>query len=840
MRIKSKLLCGYFLLAALTLLVGLSSLQTTRVIRSDFDVVAGHILPHIEALEDLRFAGLRLVSATSEYGFLTVNAATSVEIATAAKNDEEELLAEGIAAYNKAAQRLHAVDLGLSHQEEATRRVLLDAGDGLIVQCKQLIKLIDSRASGAEVLESKELFEAAERAFLVAITRAIELEQQELILRRNAVAQSIFAANSTITVTTLLAVMTALVLGLLLAANIAKPILQLKLWVERLGQGDPSLRILPRSRDEVGDLAKAFNQMATRIEAAQSETSEARNYLAGIIRSLGDALFVLNPSGKILSSNPAGASLLGISEVELVGRPFAELLADPAERAQLLGQILDPTAETALETQLLCRSGEHIPVELSSARMESGNGDGGDVVCIAHNLSSRRAAEATICQLAYFDSLTGLPNRTLLQDRLNQTLARAQRENTPLAVLYLDLDRFKDINDTLGHENGDLFLQTVAQRLQGCVRKSDTLARIGGDEFVILLGSTRDERNVAFVAEHLRALLAPPIRLGDQELFPSSSIGIALYPHDGETGELLLKHAEMAMYSAKAKGKNAHQFFSAEMHQRAQERRDLEGKLRRALQNNEFFLVYQPQIDLRSGRIFGVEALLRWRHPVDGMISPAKFIPIAEETGLIRPIGEWVLRTACSQNQTWLADGQPPMQMAVNFSGHQVSQQGVAALVKKILQETGLAPNYLELELTESSLMENAQETIRTLVELKALGIQLAVDDFGTGYSSLSYLKHFPIDRLKIDQSFTRDIEADPDDRGIVEAIIGLARSLNLRVIAEGVETDGALAILQRLGCDEAQGYFFAKPLEAAALLQLRSQWQPQPAPPRPISLVHS
>ena len=840
MRIKSKLLSGYFLIAALTLLLGVNSLQTIRVIRSEFDVVAGHILQHVEALENLRFAGLRLVSATSEYGFLTLSAARGVERTPQAKELERRQITAGVQAYQQAAERLQAIDLGFSSPELASRKTLLEAGDRLLDLSLPLLALIDSRTKGIELLERKELFEAAERDFLAAVNRAIEREQRELALRRDRVAQSIAAANSTITVTTLLAVATALGLGLLIAAHIARPILQLKIWAERLGQGEPGLRILPRSGDEVGELAKTFNQMALRIEAAQDQAGEARNYLAGIIRSLGDALFVLTPSGTIRSSNPAGAALLGISEADLVGRPFAELLVAPADASQLLRQILNPTAETTLEAQLRSHSGHYIPVELSSSRLESTAGGGGEVVCIAHNLSSRREAEATICRLAYFDSLTGLPNRALLQDRLNQSLAKAQRESTPLAVLYLDLDRFKDINDTLGHDNGDLFLQTVAQRLQGCVRKSDTLARIGGDEFVILLGSAKDERNVAFVAEHLRALLAPPIRLGDQDLFPSASIGIALYPHDGETSELLLKHAEMAMYSAKAQGKNAHQFFSAEMHHRAQERRDLEAKLRQALPNNEFYLVYQPQIDLRSGRIFGVEALLRWRHPVDGMISPAKFIPVAEETGLIRQIGTWVLRTACAQNQAWLAAGYPPLQMAVNFSGHQVSQGKVAALVAEILRETGLAPNYLELELTESSLMENAQETIRTLVELKALGIQLAVDDFGTGYSSLSYLKHFPIDRLKIDQSFTRDIEADPDDRGIVEAIIGLARSLNLQVIAEGVETDGALAILQRLGCDEAQGYFFAKPLEAADLLQLRSKWQPQPAPPRPIALVHS
>ena len=839
MRIKSKLLSGYLIMAALTLLVGYIALQTIKVIKTDFDLVAEHILPHVEALENLRFAGLHLVSATSEYGYLTLTA-TNAKMVTAAKSREKDQLIRASEAYFEAAKRLQSIDLSFSQEETSIRQNLLAAGEYLLSCSQNLIQQINVRGDGNTLLAGKEAFELAEEAFLVAADKAIAQEQRDLSMHRGDVARSIVVALSTISVATLLAVLAALFLGLLLAGHIAGPILQLKHCAERLGQGTPGLRIIPRFRDEIGDLCHTFNQMATRIETAQAEAAEARNYLTGIIRSLGDGLFVLTPDGLIRSSNPAGAALLACSESDLAGRSFAELIAAPTERSGVLQQILNPAAESQLEIHLRSQAGEEIPVKVSCSRMDTADSSGWEVVCIAHNLSARREAEATISQLAYFDSLTGLPNRTLLQDRLIQALARSQRENTPLALLYLDLDRFKDINDTLGHENGDQFLQTIAQRLQGCLRKSDTLARIGGDEFVILLGGAKDERNIAFIAEHLRAVLAPPIQLADQEVFPTSSIGIALYPHDGETGDLLLKHAEVAMYSAKKKGKNTHQFFSAEMHQRAVERRDLEVKLRRALQNDEFFLVYQPQIDLRSGRIFGVEALLRWRHPVDGLISPARFIPVAEETGLIRPLGEWVLRTACAQNQAWLTAGLPPVQMAVNFSGHQVGQKGVATLVGEVLRTTGLQPKLLELELTESSLMENAQETIRTLVELKALGIQLSVDDFGTGYSSLSYLKHFPIDRLKIDQSFTRDIEVDPDDRSIVEAIIGLARSLDLRVIAEGVETAGALTMLQRLGCDEAQGYYFAKPLETAALVELMSQWTPLPTTPRPLSLVHT
>jgi diguanylate cyclase (GGDEF)-like protein/PAS domain S-box-containing protein len=838
MRIKTKLLSGYFAMATLALVVGFTALQTIRVIHHEFDVVTGHILPHISALEGLRFAGLRMIASTSELGFLTLVEAPHGEGPAEAQAQEIRLMKEGLKAYRGAAASLQDLKLADDSPEAIMRRELLAMGDRLIALGGRLLEQIQSQAEHIETFETKEALEEIEGQFLSLINQAIAQEQDDLAARRGKVLQSIFSAQSTTTVVTLLAVGAALNLGLLLAAGISGPILQLKLWAERLGQGNPGLRILPRSRDEVGDLARTFNQMAIRVEAAQSETASAHAYLEGIIRSLGEALFVLTPAGLIRSSNPAGAALLGCSESELAGTAFAELLADQAGGARTIHQVLNPTGEAPLEIALRSSSGEEVPVAVSSARLKNADGSGEDLVCMVHNLRSRKAAEETIRQLAYFDPLTGLPNRTLFQDRLAQALGRCQRENSLLALLYLDLDRFKDINDSLGHENGDLFLQTVAQRLQGCIRKSDTLARFGGDEFVILLTGAREERDVAFVAEHLRGVLAPPITLGSQEVFPTTSIGIALFPNDGESGELLLKHADMAMYAAKQKGRNTFRFFSADMHQRAQERRELEGKLRRALQKEEFFLVYQPQIDLRSGRIFGVEALLRWRHPVDGLISPAKFIPVAEETGLIRPIGEWVLRTACAQAQAWRAAGHPPLQMAVNFSGHQVGQLGLVPLVAEILRESGLPPQLLELELTESSLMENAQTTIRTLIELKSLGLQLSVDDFGTGYSSLSYLKHFPIDRLKIDQSFTRDIEADPDDRGIVEAIIGLGRSLQLQVIAEGVETVGALAILQRLGCDEAQGYYFAKPLETDALLELLTRWQPAPMPPQPVALL--
>jgi diguanylate cyclase (GGDEF)-like protein len=382
-----------------------------------------------------------------------------------------------------------------------------------------------------------------------------------------------------------------------------------------------------------------------------------------------------------------------------------------------------------------------------------------------------------------------------------------------IALLFLDLDRFKDINDTLGHTCGDQLLTAVADRLREGLRPSEFLARLGGDEFVFLVTGLRDKRSAGSFAHSILELLNTPFEVDDKELFISTSIGIALSPDDGDDGDTLLTHADMALYAAKEQGRNAFSYFSEELNREARERRHLEGSLHRALSNGEFHLEYQPQIELRSGRIFSFEALLRWQHPDEGLIPPQRFIPVAEETGLIRRLGEWVLQTACLQCRQWQQPGLPPVRVAVNVSGHQFNQPGFIDMVDRVLEETGLDPELLELELTESSLMAGAQESIMTLIDLKVRGMHLAIDDFGTGYSSLSYLKHFPIDRLKIDRSFVRDIVRDLDDRAIVEAIIAMAHSLGLRVLAEGVEHEDELELLRERGCDEVQGFYFAQPL---------------------------
>lgn len=432
------------------------------------------------------------------------------------------------------------------------------------------------------------------------------------------------------------------------------------------------------------------------------------------------------------------------------------------------------------------------------------------------DVTDRTRAEQEIHHLANYDSLTGLPNRNLLHDRLQQAIVQSARMQGSVGVLFLDLDRFKGVNESLGHKAGDQLLRTVAERLRVCVRESDTLARVGGDEFVIILSIVADEDGVSSAASKILAIISEPFVIEEQELYLTTSIGVAVYPTDGADVQTLLKHADLAMYQAKDMDRNNFQFFSSDLNVKVMERMVLESSLRRALERDEFELFYQAQVDVVERTIIGFEALLRWRHPELGMISPEKFIPLAEETGLILSIGEWVLRTACRQAKAWQNAGLPPVRMAVNLSGKQFRTK-LDQVVASILLETGLGASWLELELTESILMRNAAENQQLLQALSGMGCSLSIDDFGTGYSSLAYLKNFPLGRLKIDRSFVRDIITNPDDRAIAKIIIDMAHTLKMEVTAEGVEDYDQLELLKSYGCREIQGFLFSKPLAAAA-----------------------
>jgi diguanylate cyclase (GGDEF)-like protein len=427
-------------------------------------------------------------------------------------------------------------------------------------------------------------------------------------------------------------------------------------------------------------------------------------------------------------------------------------------------------------------------------------------------------------RLAHYDMLTGLPNRVLFLESLRRTLQEAKEHQGAVAVLLIDLDRFKNVNDTLGHVLGDELLRQFSHRLEQCATERNTIGRLGGDEFALFVSTTEDQQDVIAVANRIRATLHQPFSLKAHEVITTASIGIAVYPTDASDTEALIKFADTAMYRAKDAGRDTYHFFTAEMDARAQRRLDLENALRKAVDNNEFVLHYQPKVQISTGRIVGAEALIRWNRPGHGVVSPAEFIPLLEETGMIVRVGAWVIDTACKQIAEWARSGPGLIHLAVNVSGRQFSDGGLESVVMNAIRESGIEPDLLELELTESSLMENVERTIVTLQRLKEKGIQISIDDFGTGYSSLAYLKRFPIDKLKIDIAFIRDITTNPDDAAIALAVIGMAHSLELDVVAEGVETAAQLSYLSRHGCDQIQGYYFSRPLPAQEFAQMLTE----------------
>ncbi|OYY74070.1 MAG: diguanylate cyclase [Gammaproteobacteria bacterium 28-57-27] len=592
---------------------------------------------------------------------------------------------------------------------------------------------------------------------------------------------------------------------------------------------------LKRARDWLHDQnvyleAEVARRVAENLaiqDAANREQARLSHQNELILTSVGEGIYGADTAGIIYFINPAAASLLGYARDELLGKSSHATLHHskpdgspyPREDCPIHIALVSGVAIRGVEETLWRKDGSPLPVLFSSVPVMEGGAVVGAVATF-RDITERKRYQAQLERQANFDDLTGLPNRNLLADRLSQALTRCRQNEENLMLLTLNLDRFREVVDNLGHGAGDQLLRDVATRLGDIGKTIDTLAHMGGDEFVLLAkGGAAEE--AAALAQRVLQTLTQPFLLNEQELFLSASIGIALFPKDGEDSETLLKNAGAALYRAKALVGSDFSFYSAEMNAHSLEQLMLERDLRHAIERDELRLYYQPQMNLRNGEMIGMEALVRWQHPLHGLVSPLDFIPLAEDTGLIAPIGEWVLRTACAQNRAWQAAGLPAITVAVNLSARQFEAQDMVALTAQVLQETGLDPSYLELELTESTAMGNAEAFIGVTESLKGLGLTLSIDDFGTGYSSLSYLKRFAIDHLKIDQSFVRDIVQSPNSAAIVETVIALSHGLGLSVIAEGVETEAQLNFLRMHGCDEMQGFYFSKPLPSAEFEQL-------------------
>jgi diguanylate cyclase (GGDEF)-like protein/PAS domain S-box-containing protein len=541
---------------------------------------------------------------------------------------------------------------------------------------------------------------------------------------------------------------------------------------------------------------------------------------------IGDAVICTDLKGNVTFLNLVAESLTGWSLVEAAGKPMAEAFQivdaitrqttpNPMEKSV----VQDRAGNLPVNCILIRRDGHEIFIEDSVAPIHDREGNVTGSVLVFRDVSVARALTDQLAYAAEHDSLTDLPNRLLLNDRLEQAIALAARLQSRVAVLFLDLDGFKHINDSLGHPTGDKLLQCIAKRLRDCVRAPDTVSRQGGDEFVVLLQGVQEAEDAIVAANRIMEAVAIPHFVEGHELHVTTSIGVSLYPGDGHDAETLIKNADTAMYQAKESGRQGYKFFRPEMNVRAVERQSIEEGLRSALERKEFSLHYQPKIDLKTGEISGVEALIRWNHPVRGMVPPLQFIPIAEDCGSILPIGAWVFREACTQARAWRDAGLPVMTMAINVSAVQFRSEDFLERMFAIISEVGIDPTLIEVEITESVLMKHAEVATTILHALRDKGVRVSVDDFGTGYSSLSYLRKFPLDALKIDQSFVRQITPKPAEAGIVSAIISMGQSLNLRVIAEGVETEEDLAFLKAHNCDEAQGYLFSRPIPAKAMV---------------------
>lgn len=540
------------------------------------------------------------------------------------------------------------------------------------------------------------------------------------------------------------------------------------------------------------------------------------------LNSISDAVLCTDINGRIDYLNTAAEKITGWSREEACGRMVTEVfnLINSVTRVQdqnPVDIVLRQNKPTGLNanTLLIKHDKSEVAIEDSISPIHNLQGKQTGAVIVFHDVSKTHALAQEMTYLAQHDFLTDLPNRLLINDRISQSILMASRTNNSIAILFLDLDNFKHINDSLGHAAGDKLLQSVSNRISQCVRSSDTVSRQGGDEFVILLEDCNEDYEAALIADKILSDLSLPHQVGNSLLHVTTSIGISVYPADGKDAETLIKNADTAMYSAKNKGRNNYQFFRSEMNAHAYERLLIEASLRVAIEKHEFELHYQPKVSLETGLLTGAEALLRWNHPEWGVVMPSRFISIAEDCGLIVPIGHWVLLEACRQFKAWIDDGLTPGSIAVNISAVEFNHKSFVTDVNKILSDTQLMAHCLQLEITESVLMKDAQASTDILLTLKDIGIQLAVDDFGTGYSSLSYLQQFPIDVLKIDQSFVRELSIESQSGFIVNAIISMAKSLNLKVVAEGVETDQQLDFLRNLNCEEGQGYIFSKPLNA-------------------------
>lgn len=831
MRLNYKILIG--LISVLVIWAGTlgQSYRTMKQLESEYTRTVDETLPIILSLEELRFATLRIVSSTSENAMIMAlqrNSDVAPVDSDMPTPDAHEIheTAIGISDFERVFEIYsNQVDL-YDSADGAIRDLIGSNGTALTDISQRLEAALENNASTAEVLEMKEVMEDAEADILSLIIGQITDERRALRLRQAALRQGIVDAIDNLMISAALAAFGITALVILSSLRIIKPIERLTAAAVRIAKGDFAPLPKVTQNDEIGALTNAFSDMSSNLQNMIRRHQEATdNALASeqrfrdVAEASSDWIWEIGSDYRITFVSGRFFDVTGLSARAVIGQPISKFLtpdrtatADCFENLELdgLAPIRDMRcrySDITNQTRICRLSGK--PLFHKTGTFMGYRGTASDITA---EVEAQDIAE----HLALHDALTGLPNRIFMAERLDQNLAKIRRHGGAVSVICLDLDHFKEVNDTLGHAAGDSLLKSVTKRLESTLRITDTLARLGGDEFVIVQSEAIQPSGAEVLCRRILQVISEPFEVESQNLYIGASLGVSLAPIDSLDPEQLLKNADVAMYRAKKDGRNSFRFFEAGMDAELQERKAMERDLRVAIQNNELEMYYQPLIETHGRAMQGVEALVRWNRPGFGMVPPGDFIPLAEETGLIIPLGDWILRTSCRQATEW-----PNLFVAVNLSRTQFKQQDLIGLVKQVLHDTGLTPNRLELEITEGVLLEQTAYSLMTLRGLQELGVRIAMDDFGTGYSSLSYLQMFAFDKIKLDQSFVQELGKSSGATSIVRTVLDLGRSLGMVTTAEGVETASQRDYLTQQGCNQMQGYLFSRPVPAAEIKNL-------------------
>jgi diguanylate cyclase (GGDEF)-like protein/PAS domain S-box-containing protein len=858
MTIKNKMISSHLLISLFAIVIVFFSIKVIHLTEERYAKVTDETIPMIETIQKIKSAIHRIVSSTTE-AVLVDRLSVFIE-SDEAVNSENDLIQSSIQDY-ESAMTTYAEYIKVFPNEKYLFDAIKENGQLLISTSKELSETINKVSSNAEIYELKEKFEKYEMSTFEVIDAALAYEGHEIIERKKSVESILNNSVIVLIVTGGIASLVAIVFGFVSSGFISSPIRKLNTAMNKIGRGDLTVKTEIESNDEIGNLSIAFNKMAVDLreydEALKMEIAERKqtedkmhqyhNRLELILDSSGEGIYGLDLDGNTTFVNPAAAKMIGWDAEDLIGKNQHEILHHtkqdgtpyPQKECPIYAAMKDGST-TEVNNEIFWRKdGSSFPVEyISTPMMDVTNNIIGAVVTFM-DVTERKETEQELHQMAYYDQLTNLPNRINFLVYLERMLKRTKfRSDYLFAVLFIDLDRFKLVNDSLGHIIGDKLLVEIARRLEASIRATDTISRVagssrvarfGGDEFALFLNDIKDISSATRVANRIQDELQKPVNIDGHELYTSASIGIALSASGYERAEDILRDADSAMYRAKATGRAHAEIFDDEMHKTVTEVLQLESDLRVAVEEEQFMIYYQPIVSAADSWITGAEALIRWNHPEQGLISPMDFIPIAEEIGLISTIGEWVLKTACAQNKTWQDAGYPNLLMKVNFSSRQFKDENLTEIVTKVIKETGMPAQLLDVEITESIAM--ADTSIRTLNQLTAMGLHTSIDDFGTGYSSLGSLTRFPINTIKIDRTFIKDITIDVNAEAIIKAIIAMAHSLKMEVVAEGVETEEQLAFLQSEKCDKIQGYLFSRPVPEEEFRKLLEQNKISPSP---------